>query len=79
MEINFIKLKELYKKNRCRTGLKLDGLSYDDRSQAVILNKGMPTISKVKNKDIGIFNNQIFKKFKIGTFTITFQNDFKKL
>ena len=42
-------------------GLKLDGLVYDDRSQAVILNKGMPIISKVNNEDIGIFNNQRFK------------------
>jgi hypothetical protein len=30
-------------------GLKLDGLSYDDRSQAVILNKGVPIISKVND------------------------------
>jgi hypothetical protein len=62
MEINFIKMKELYKKNNHRTGLKLDGLTYDDRSQAVILNKGMPIISKVNNEGIGIFNNQRFKK-----------------
>jgi hypothetical protein len=41
MEINFIKMKELYNKKH-RKGLKLDGLVYDDRSQAVILNKGMP-------------------------------------
>jgi hypothetical protein len=41
MEINFIKMKELYKKKDYH-GLKLDGLDYDDRSQAVILDKGIP-------------------------------------
>jgi hypothetical protein len=35
MEINHIEMKEVYK-NNYRKGLKLDGLSYDDRSQAVI-------------------------------------------
>jgi hypothetical protein len=30
MEINFIKMKELYKTSNYRTGLKLDGLTYDD-------------------------------------------------
>jgi hypothetical protein len=79
MEINQIKMKELYKKNKYRTGLKLDALDYDDRSQAVILNKGVPIISKVNNKDIGIFNSQRFKIVKIGTFTITIENDFKNL
>jgi hypothetical protein len=79
IEINHIKMKELYKKNKCRTGLKLDGLSYDDRSQAVILNKGMPIISKVNNEDIGIFNNQRFKIKKIDTFYITIEDDFKNL
>jgi hypothetical protein len=56
-------MKELYNKKR-RKGLRLDGLDYDDRSQAVILNKGVPIISKVNNEDIGIFNNQIFKSLK---------------
>jgi ATP-dependent exoDNAse (exonuclease V) alpha subunit len=63
IEINFIKMKELYKK-KCRHGLKLDALSYDDRSQAVILNKGVPIISKVNNQDMGMFNNQRFKILK---------------
>ena len=45
----------------------------------VILNKGMPIISKVNNEDIGIFNNQRFKIVKIGTFTITIEDDFEKL
>jgi hypothetical protein len=44
-------MKELYNKKH-RKGLQLDGLSYDDRSQAVILNKGMPILSKVNNEDI---------------------------
>ena len=43
MEINFIKMKELYKKKYYH-GLKLEGLNYDDRSQAVILNIGVPII-----------------------------------
>jgi hypothetical protein len=78
MEINHIKMKEVYKTNY-RKGLKLDGLSHDDRSQAVILNKGMLIISKVNNEEIVIFNNQRFKIVKISTFTITFEDDFKKL
>ncbi len=79
IQINFIKMKELYKKNKYRTGVKVDALPCDDRSQAVILNKGVPIISKVNNEDIGIFNNQRFKIIKIDTFTITIQDDFKKL
>ncbi len=57
----------------------MDGLSYDDRSQAVILNEEMPIISKVNNEEIGIFNNQRFKIVKIGSFTITIKDDFKNL
>jgi hypothetical protein len=53
MEINFIKMKEMYKKKDYH-GLRLDALDYDDRSQAVVLNKGVPIISKVNNEDIGI-------------------------
>jgi hypothetical protein len=59
--------------------LKLDALDYDDRSQAVILNKGMPIISKVNNEDMGIFNNQRFKIIKIGSLTITIEDKFKNL
>jgi hypothetical protein len=57
----------------------LDGLVNDDCSQTVILNKGMPIISKVNNEDIGIVNNQRFKIVKYDTFTITIEDDFKKL
>jgi ATP-dependent exoDNAse (exonuclease V) alpha subunit len=71
-------MKELNNKKH-RKGLQLDGLSYDDRSQAVVLNKGMPIISKVNNEDIGIFNNQRFKIKKIDTFYITIEDDFKNL
>ncbi len=39
----------------------MDALTYDDRSQAVILNSGVPILSKVNNEDIGVFNNQRFK------------------
>jgi hypothetical protein len=62
-------MKELYKKNNYRTGVKIDGLPYDDRSQAVVLNKGVPIISKVNNEEIGIFNNQRFKVLKYDAFT----------
>jgi len=78
MEINHIKMKELYKK-KYRKGLEIEGLSYDDRSQAVILNKGVPIISKVNNEDIGIFNNQRFKIVKYDAFTITIKDDFENL
>ncbi len=74
MEINFIKMKELYKKKDYH-GLKLNGLDYDNRSQAVILDKGVPIISKVNNEDIGIFNNQRFEIVKIDTFTITIEDE----
>ncbi len=57
----------------------MDGLSYDDRSQAVVLNIGVPIISKVNNEDIGVFNNQRFTIVKIDTFNITIEDDFKKL
>ncbi len=67
-------MRELYKTNRCRTGLKLDGLNYDDRSQAVILNKGAPIISKVNDEVMGIYNNQRFKIIRKGIFTITIYN-----
>jgi ATP-dependent exoDNAse (exonuclease V) alpha subunit len=70
-------MKELYKKKDYH-GLKLDGLPYDDRSQAVVLNKGVPIISKVNNEEIGIFNNQRFKVLKYDAFTITIEDDFKK-
>jgi hypothetical protein len=65
IQINFIKMKELYKKNKCRTGLKMDALPYDDRSQAVILNKGVPIISKVNNEDIDILITKDFKLLKL--------------
>jgi ATP-dependent exoDNAse (exonuclease V) alpha subunit len=77
IEINYIKMKELCKKKDYH-GLKLDGLHYDDRSQAVVLNKGVPIISKVNNEEIGIFNNQRFKVLKYDAFTITIEDDFKK-
>ena len=59
-EINQIKMTELYNKNRCRTWIKLNALSYDERSQDVILNKGVPIISKVNNEELRLFNNQRF-------------------
>jgi hypothetical protein len=71
-------MKELYNKNRCRTGLKMDGLTYDDRSQAVILNKGVPIVSKVNNEEMGIYNNQRFKVIKFDSWTITIGDDSKQ-
>ncbi len=56
-------MKESQNKNH-RKGLKLDGLDYDDHSQAVVLNKRVPFISKVNNNDFGIFNNQRLKSLK---------------
>jgi hypothetical protein len=70
-------MKELYKR-KCRHGLKLDGLTYDDRSQAVILNSGVPIISKVNNEDIGIFNNQRFKIRKYDKLYIYIIDQFNK-
>ena len=55
---------ELYNKKGRSRGLKLDALSYDERSQAVILYKEVPIISKVTNEDIGMINNQRFKIIK---------------
>ena len=69
-------MKELYKKKH-RKGLTLEGLSYDDRSQAVMLYKGVPIISKVNNEELGVFNNQRYKITKIDSFTITFKDDLK--
>ena len=77
IEINHIKMKEVYNKKGRRRGLKLDALSYDDRSQAVILYKETPIISKVNNEDIGLINNQRYKITKIDTFTITIEDDLK--
>ena len=47
------------------------------RSQDVILNKGVPIISKVNNEEMGLINNQRFKISKISTFDITIKDDFK--
>ena len=69
-------MKALYKKKH-RKGLGLEGLSYDDRSQAVILYTETPIISKVTNEDIGIINNQRYKITKIDGFTITIEDDLK--
>ena len=73
-EINYIKMKEVFRKKH-RKGLKLDALSYDERSQAVILNKGVPIICKVNNEEMGFINNQRFKIKKIGGLTITIKDE----
>ena len=68
-------MKEVYNRKGRRRGLKLDALSYDDRSQAVILYKETPIILKVNNEDIGLINNQRYKITKIDTFTITIEHN----
>ena len=63
-------MQQLYNKYS-RHGLRIAAaLSYDDRSQDVILNKTMPIISKVNNEDLGLINNQRYKIIKIGQFNI---------
>jgi DNA replication protein DnaC len=74
-EINYIKMHQLHVKNRYRTGLKLDALTYDERSQDVILDKGVPIISKVNNEEMGLINNQRFKIIKLDVFNITIEDD----
>jgi ATP-dependent exoDNAse (exonuclease V) alpha subunit len=69
-------MKELYKKKH-RKGLELKALSYDERSQDVMLYIGVPIISKVNNEDIGLINNQRYKITKIDTFNITIKDDLK--
>ena len=76
IEINYIKMKEVCRKKH-EKGLVLEGLSYDDRSQAVMLFKGTPIISKVNNEELGIINNQRYKITKIDTCRITIQDDLK--
>jgi len=66
---------QLHVKNRYRTGLKLDALTYDERSQDVILDKGVPIISKVNNEEMGLINNQRFKIIKLDVFNITIEDD----
>ncbi len=51
-EINHMKRKALYNKHKCRTGLKLAALAYGERSQDVILNKGVPIICRVNNEEM---------------------------
>ncbi len=56
----------------------MDGSDYDDRSQAVILYKGVPIISKVNHEEIGIFNNQRFKFVKYDTLYFYIVDEFTK-
>jgi hypothetical protein len=74
-EINYIKMHQLHVKIRYRTGLKLDALTYDERSQYVILDKGVSIISKVNNEEMGLINNQRFKIIKLDVFNITIEDD----
>ena len=73
-EINHIKMKEVYNQYY-RKGLKLEALSYDKRTQKVILNKGVPIISKVNSEDMNLVNNQRFVIEKIGPLQMTIQDD----
>ena len=78
IEINYIKMKELYNKKGRQRGLKLDGLPYDDRSQAVILYKSTPIISKVNNDELGLINNQRYIITDIGL-VITVEDNLKNV
>jgi ATP-dependent exoDNAse (exonuclease V) alpha subunit len=62
--INEIKMKELYNK-KSRHGLFIPKNTYDDRSQDMILNSGMPIIAKINKQNLEIFNNQRFTIKKI--------------
>jgi ATP-dependent exoDNAse (exonuclease V) alpha subunit len=73
-EINHIKMKEVYHKYY-RKGLELAALKYDKRTQDVILNKGVPIISKVNSEDMNLVNNQRFVIEKIGPLQMTIQDD----
>jgi ATP-dependent exoDNAse (exonuclease V) alpha subunit len=53
----------------------LNALPYDKRTQDVILNKGVPIISKVNSEEMDLVNNQRFVITKIGTIQITIQDD----
>ena len=79
IEINYIKMKELYNKKGRQRGLKLDGLPYDDRSQAVILYKSTPIISKVNNDELGLINNQRYIITDIGLVNITVEDNLKNV
>ena len=56
-------------------GTKLNALPYDKRTQDVILNKGVPIISKVNSEEMDLVNNQRFVITKIGALQITIQDD----
>ena len=42
-----------------------------------MLYRGVPIISNGNNEDIGIFNKQRYEIIKIGTFTITIEDELK--
>ena len=58
--------------------MKLDGLPYDDRSQAVILYESTPVISKVNNDELGLINNQRYIITDIGL-VITVEDNLKNI
>ena len=57
-------MKELYNK-KSRHGLKISKHPYDDRSQDMILNIGMPVIAKCNKDSLQIYNNQRYVITKI--------------
>jgi len=63
-------MKEVYNKNY-RKGLKLEALKYDKRTQDVILNKGIPIISKVNSEGMILIINLLFIIDKIGPLQMT--------
>ncbi len=55
-------MKEVFRKKKQKKGLKLDALSHDKRSQAVVLNKGVPIVCKFNNEEMGLISNQRFEE-----------------
>ncbi len=69
-----IKMRALYAKKHWK-GLKLDASPYDKCTQDVILNKGVPIISKVNSEEMNLVNNQLFVIAKVGPLQITVKDD----
>ena len=67
-------MRALYAKKYWK-GLMLNALPYDKRTQDVILNKGVPIISKVNSEEMDLVNNQRFVITKVGAMQITIQDD----
>jgi DNA replication protein DnaC len=54
---------------------KIEALPYDKNSQSYLLAKGMPVISRINSKSMGIVNNETFMVIKITNEFITVKNE----